>query len=890
MKLFFYPELTPKGDVASQIKEKAAKICERRRERGDALKKYSEEILPQISKFDKELDKLKQSLAVCSSPDKLTGIIEDFKDQIKSLDSSLKELVQRFKYAKIRVLSFGYKSQGKSLFTQLYTGLDSALVAVKDDNTDDDQTGATNIIKHNSAYKPTAPKITVNFRSENDILTLVNRPLELLSEIADNERIPKKFENYGDFKAFVNSDKKKEAYTYIETLQGNIDNFLEIKNLLLGFFNPKSNFDHVGGSPLNIMKSDLPMYNDMDMSMEKGHTQKYLSVQSIVIQVDLGRNGMLENFEICDTKGLSFGAGGELIEDELVNEINHSDAAFSISLIKPGGKADGFPKKVNSLAYEKPCPRIHSINDRHFHIVNVQSNVAASTLKLYIDAMNSINAASQMYIGALKDGILNIPGNGSVSQCNVNAKEFANNALLKMMGAIVDSTEARDKELISECMTGIANINKCISDIQKYCREVEIPPLEKLEDIIKNNIQSKREQLLEELSTYGRKEKIITIAESKSQSLSSSSQSPSERYKFDGEGYGDDGDSVPSQSTYLKSGVIATEYLMDTKKFHTEIDHYNKLKTTKGSTTIYSAFTGDNDLNVSKKDISQELELAISKVISDILEEDGNTKRSNLSKDLKRQVRYEHGFPVGDEDHIGCILDEIIYHFNKKIGDNIEASRESNQQSVMEDLSSQYKIVWDALHIKECVGIEPDFEKIRNADTATSAKPGFGLFYNVANGVDVNYKRRDALRISSFSFIKEYMSLASSLPPSSKGISVVESKVVCNSLHNLLFKSEFLARIVGEIEVRTGEEKGEIPVYRNLIGLLEVLKPTEFPNMIYTMYEPRIHTKDGIKELINWEFLPKDYDKKCENTQKWQTFKQCREEWNKVSQLEIFKV
>lgn len=886
MRTLYNHQITPQGDLPNLIRTKAAKICRRRKDSARNLREYQQKISERLNLYKVLVAELRKGITVCSDSQKqdLTILIDKFESCISEFESSLMDLTVRFEHSKIRILSFGFKSQGKSLFTKLYTGLaDDHIVAVKSDNTNDDQTGATSVIIHDKKYSADRPKITVNFRSKEDVLELFNCALEVAHSKANNSNgLPHPFNSYDEFIKFMSSEDKSKVYASVKSLKGKGEGFVDVKNLLCGFLNPNSDFSKAGERSIpDLPISELPMYNDMDMSLQKGHKQRYLTVRNIEIRLNLGRDDMFQDFEICDTKGLSIAAGGELIEDELIEDINNADAIFSIARIGQSTNSEHFAQKLSGLSYEARTPHIRAINRRHFSIVNVHDNFAPSSVKLFEQDMRATELYNEMYIGMLQDGILNVIEKEQVKQYQVSASDFANNALLRMMSSIVDVTETMDQDLIQKCMASVDEINSCLNIIKASLTKIKAPTPVDLRKLIVERTHDKLTNLLAEICQYGIENKIF---ENKNHSVDAGLHEETESKNLFAED-DEDSDSEPSfsDSSYYENG---TDLTVDTRPYQKPRQDYTTLKKNKSTITVYRAFTDDSNNEVANLSIEEEIRQAVEYIVSRVLVLDDNKRFIVKESDEYPKLIWGDGHPRGDEDHIGCVLDEIMYRFNAIVDSNLEKSRVLDQKITSDKLSEPYVKIWKALHIDDCIGIPADFNAIRNAEETVREKPGFAPFYKVAKMIDIEGERMDAQDLTSFNFIKEYMSESTFLSTPCSGLSIINRETVIKALKNLLIKSDFLARVVNEIEQR--DLSGENPLYRNLNRLKKVLEVTNFASTIFPMYEERTHTEKGIKDLIDWKLIPQDYEARLKLGTQWEAFKKSRNNWKATSELEKF--
>ena len=156
-----------RAETQLQIKDEAKKICKRRKEKAADLENQVRMLAEKKAQLDSYIQAIRESLCVESDMEKkakVEQLCNELDDVVRKYQSKLVELKERFANQKIRVLSFGSKSQGKSSFTKAYTDLSDAVIGVKPQGVNNDKTGTTSIIIHKSGVSASSPEIFVVFK------------------------------------------------------------------------------------------------------------------------------------------------------------------------------------------------------------------------------------------------------------------------------------------------------------------------------------------------------------------------------------------------------------------------------------------------------------------------------------------------------------------------------------------------------------------------------------------------------------------------------------------------------------------------------------------------------------------------------------------------------
>ncbi len=265
---------------------------------------------------------------------------------------------------------------------------------------------------------------------------------------------------------------------------------------------PKSVIDdEVKNHGKKIELNELPMYNDMQYE----GNQRFMTVSLIKIFKNLGRQNMFENFEICDTKGLSEDAGGSAHEDSIYKELNEADAAFSIFMLKTGDASQTFYENLAKRIHSKDSSIVKPSNfaSKHFVILNVaEDGFTKSVPTVAIDIRKQNDVASKVYIGALK--------NNSYDGKQINAKCFVDSLILDMLETIVLNTKESDNSLIKKCNESVISINASKDDLIKCLSHIQIKEDEyNIDNILLEKIEAFRIAAIEKLQEMADRHHII---------------------------------------------------------------------------------------------------------------------------------------------------------------------------------------------------------------------------------------------------------------------------------------------------------------------------------------------------------------------------------------------
>ncbi len=691
MKVLSYSQLMSEQNSLDAIRSGARVICERRGRYADTISNDVERIKNEISVIESLIKTIEENSSVLDSnlESELKSLCEQLKKSLKAYLQKAQSLCNRFNNKKIKVLAFGLKSEGKSTFTRRYTGLPESVIAVKGDGDDKDKTGALSVIFHDKKFTKEDPKIIVHFKTQEDILTIVNFCVKKLSVLPDF-KLPNCTDSgylqWSDLESVLkDSTKKQKAYQILTSLADGkkVVDFVALKSFLQSVFEKESNFGDVKVDPHfeKIFLPKLPLYNDMTNKNEK----RYLSVDRIEIFADLGYEGIFENFEICDTKGISAIAGGAMIvEQALYNDINNSDAVFSIKKVGQNMKSPEFYSDLNNNIINcdegvKP-ERLHT---KHFAILNLLEKADQVTIDQTINTIKDLELAKCIYWGSLGD---NVSYNGKI----IDADLFAQSVIVDMLSEIVDSTKESDDLLIADCNKLVEEINENQRKLNENLLQIQSNASEFNEEaIILEKIAELRNAAILKLEQEAKAHDIplqCVVCGTDDDVVMNYSGDSKDDY-FDDE----DDDLIDTGSSSKSDGPAYQEHL--TRKLIMD-DPKRDIRT-------FEMITAESDETV----------------IVDVLR---NAKKSASVSDLaleyllEKEIKAKAGSNVymnsvkvdGSVNSLGGYIDSVSALLFRKIEDNINTTHSlpCNIDSIVELRTKVYRVVWDALKLTGLLG------------------------------------------------------------------------------------------------------------------------------------------------------------------------------------------
>lgn len=686
-----YAQLMSGQNSLEAIKEGARLICDRRGRYADTISNDVERIKGEISVIKGLIKSIEDNSSVLDDKHKsdLLELCEKLKLSLKGYLRKSENLRDRFKNKKIKVLAFGLKSEGKSTFTRRYTGLPESVVAVKGAGVDQDKTGALSVIYHDKNYTKENPKIIVHFKTQEEILAVVNfcvRKLRVLPNFKLPNCTDSGYSTWNDLALVLdNITKKREAYQTLSLLtDGNkVVDFAALKSFLKSVFEKESNFNDVrkDSHSLPVKISELPLYNDMTNDVER----RYLSVDRIEIYANLGYEGIFENFEICDTKGISAKAGGAMIvEQGLYNDINNSDAVFSIKRVGQGAQSKEFYSNLsNNIINCDEGVKPERLDNKHFAIFNLLELADKDTIDDTINTIDELNLAKCIYIGSLGDNI-------SYEDIIIDADIFARAVIVDMLSKIVDSTKESDDLLIADCNKLIKEISENQHLLNDYLVQIQSNVSDFNEEaIILEKIAELRNAAILKLEQEAKVHDIplqCVVCGIDDDVVMNNSGDSKDDY-FDDE----DDDLIDTGSSSKSDGPAYQEHL--TRKLVMD-DPKRDIRT-------FEMITAESDETV----------------IVDVLR---NRKKSDSVSDLAleylldKEIKAIAGSNVymnsvkvdGSVNSLGGYIDSVSALLFRKIEDNINTTHSlpCNIDSIVELRTKVYRVVWDALKLTGLLG------------------------------------------------------------------------------------------------------------------------------------------------------------------------------------------
>lgn len=690
--------------IQDEVKENAKAIKARRIGKAKELEENSKKIAQEkqfvLNLLEQAKDALSKLNVSIQNKESLIRLILELENAYNQYDHSTRNLANRFKNENIRIIAFGSKSQGKSSFIKSFTKLPDDIVASKERGDNDDKTGTMCIYYHKEGVSSNNPEINVVFRRPEEILSIVNKCLSQLSKAGLKICGKTFFSSWTELKGVLNrnEDIKLDIYNRIEVLKQDsnspISGFLAHKETLQNIFNPKSDYSEIDGNVnpdffdkkkgKRISKSELPMYNDMQYNGSK----RFPIVSEIHVFVDLKRNNMFENIEICDTKGMSIEAGGSSWEEELYSELGNCDAAFSIQMDGSAAVGKALHDFYNDLNDErgKHPDTLSDLNLRHYIIINPVSGAKPSGIIKNAAKIETYDIAQALYIGALLD-------QSKYGEDTLDMKKFVDFVIYDMIKTIVINTNQTDKNLevvLEKSKKAIGNkmmeILKLMHDINKALPETEL----NWDDVIINSLFKKKREVEETIEKYAQKEKI-TLPTTKSKEVNHmDSQKNTNGSMWDADEDDESYMNVTSfDSNFSEEDISINEYVPEDRDI---------------SKGIYKMLT--NEQLHTKDDISnqQAVELAIGYLYDKYIRKAGSQGRF-LKQDIIGTAKYIGSFV----DHLSSLIyDEINQNINHYFIAN------SDNGNLTDFKNNVFNIIWEGFYINHFCEYEKfDIESLK---------------------------------------------------------------------------------------------------------------------------------------------------------------------------------
>lgn len=526
MEVLNYKQLCEEFNVAQnqngyeeEVRQKAQEICDRRGIYANSIDGQIHNIEGEVGEVNKLINEIKGSCDVTTQENKtfLETICAELSTKMENYIKKASLLKKRFENKKIKVIVFGPKTQGKSQFTRLYTGLSSQVIAVKPTGTDADKTGATSKIVHDSNLQNDEVKIYIELKSKDEILKEINNILSNFTENSVNLVLPNMDNNTGLYSNWENfyrvvSDEieKQNALQRVQEAHSTMDDFTSKQSYLKHVFDKHSDYSEVNNGKndlADVSIVQLPQYNDM----QNNDTQRYMTVKQITISLNLQHNNIFENFEIFDTKGISDNAGGTDAENMLFDEINKCDAVFSLKSVGAGQSAEEFYANLSNARNRNNVSVPEKFELKHFAILNLWRGISNNSVEDVCQKIKSTDLANTVYVGSLgeNDEERNVDNRYEFSDGTVvEPQKFAEYVVVDMLGRITESTRQYDDTLISEC----GNLAEEIKELkQKLCDKIAfliVPEPYSCDNAIVDAIEKFQKEALENINNKASELKI----------------------------------------------------------------------------------------------------------------------------------------------------------------------------------------------------------------------------------------------------------------------------------------------------------------------------------------------------------------------------------------------
>lgn len=746
------------GTIQAEVKKYASEIRTRRIDKAKELEDSSVNIAQEKQSIRSLLEQVQDALSklTVSSQNKetLNRLIIELENAYSQYEYSTRNLARRFQSAKIRVIAFGKKGQGKSSFIQAFTKLPDEIVTPKDFGSTKDKTGTTCIYFHKPGVSAKEPEIYVVFRKPEEILSKVNEALSMLSKAGLSINGKKHFVSLSELQnVLANEHENLSVYNKIKNLTQNtnstIPEFLSYKNILMDFFYPHSDYSEIIDNSnkdyftkdkgKRISLSELPMYNDMQYE----GARRFPIVSEIRVYVDLGRDNMFENIEICDTKGISVQAGGRAWEKELYSELENCDAAFSIQFDGDPSTGEGplgFYQKINNEMTEHPG-HFNDFGLKHYIIINSHTDAKLEEVIGNAEDIAPLSIAQSLYIGAL---INNAKIKSGKKDITLNMQGFVDFVIYNMIKNIVVNTNETDKNL-ENALKGAkkvidvktTEIRKLLQDINKGLPEKEL----NWDDVIINSLFKRKRDVENDIEKYAQSEKIIlpTTKAQKDNKMDSPQNANGNMWDDDeeDESYMND---TSNDSNLSEEDISTNEYIPDEREI---------------SVGIYNMLTHENLEKNDDISNQQAVELAIGRLF------DKNIKiAGNQGIFLKQNI-------IGTAKYIGSFVDHLSSLIFNEINQNVNHYFISNsdKDNLTEFKNKVFNIIWEGFYVNHFCEFERfDIESLKTLIKSDTQKyPMFKTWVENYETTGDN-KATCIYPRTSYAILKAYFDSVSELP------------------------------------------------------------------------------------------------------------------------------
>lgn len=459
-----------------EIRDIATNIVTLRRDNATTVDEYITNVQSWKNPLIKVVKDIKDQLGFHYQQHPLyNSIVSSCDNLLQGVVSFEEELIiirERFKNEKIKITTIGAARGGKSLFTQLLTGLDETVIRTQEGC--EDCTGAISNLYHDPELGQGTFRANVIFHTEIEILIRINT---ILSEVWNanswspvRSNLPPQFTSINEIKNYL--DKINEIKDDIKTA----DLELSVKNGLVAYFLDGEYLAYLGNDEIKITNDHQELERYCYIGAE---TPLYLAVKEIQLYTNMGMDNICENFIIADTQGASIIAGPKANED-IFRAIDDSDAIFSICPNQGTLAALEFYEKVlKSYINEDNNILRSSLPERHFALVNLWDGLPANNLVLTADQLEYTNTTNCVYLGYLR---------------NVTSPKlphvFVRKVVIDMLGRISKQVLNFDQNRIANCNSLREQLEKNINELDTLLKQF-YPVLQlnfSKEDYVKNRL------------------------------------------------------------------------------------------------------------------------------------------------------------------------------------------------------------------------------------------------------------------------------------------------------------------------------------------------------------------------------------------------------------------
>lgn len=462
-------------ELKSYVVNLSASICQSRKSKLSKVKECQEAIKSEATSLRQNIQALIDGipsfvggLANTISEEEKDVIVKDCKDVLSALEeyeTNISILSERFEHGKIRISSIGQARQGKSTFTQLYTGLGEDKIPTHVGNVD--TTGTVCVLHHTETE---SESYSIEYYKEQDVLDTLNYYIEEIREkkgkhwnlcgISEFTSIDQLKPHIGKFDVDDIDKGCKPSETVGEKILSGLKPYFQKPegktkwyDCLTGTKKKVTSWDEV--------KKHMLMFDPSLM---------YLATKRIDLYCQFEKNGQLfQSFEVVDTKGGGTKAG-LAVNKEILSSIQYSDAIFSVCLLE---------NSTNYGIYEDLlAPKFKNdpiFMQKHFVILNPRDG---SEMTSGVDTMERYHLCNIAYGNSLK---------------NEDAQDFSELVIANMLLRIATLVDNFDRDRIEKCNQAQTTINKKIEDLSKRVGSIKTFNFEEKDAITKKIVSLVKE-------------------------------------------------------------------------------------------------------------------------------------------------------------------------------------------------------------------------------------------------------------------------------------------------------------------------------------------------------------------------------------------------------------